>query len=304
MEGQQESKSTLTFQQRMQQRAARFQEPAGVEKAIVKPAMADRAGTVKVCIPPSRGKGKSKSRGKGTGKGTGRPTAKRPREPVDPVQLEPVPGETASERMRRVLLSGSNGRAPKKVNKNAVTPKATAAAAQKATTPASAQKATAASPAVQKIAAAGKPAQQPKDKSVSSTQNSLIVRVSAALSTLSKPHSYLAKELNLKSNTIISLWLNHKLPMRGDIDAQCTTWLEALQPAVAPVAQTTDAAAGLTKTIEVAAPKLSAAAKKTETAVVAKVLAAVSPRMTTDEYAAQGFKSKPITMKVTVLLML
>ena len=292
----------------MQQRAARFQEPAGVKKAIVKPAraaMADRAGTVKVRIPPSSGKGKSKSKGKGTGKGTGRSTtAKRPREPVDPVQLEPVPGETASERMRRVLLSGSNGRAPKKLNKDAVTPKATAAAAPKATTPASAQKATAASPAVQKIAAAGKPAQQPKDKSVSSTQNSLIVRVSAALSTLSKPHSYLAKELNLESNTIISLWLNHKLPMRGDIDAQCTTWLETLQPAVAPVAQTTDAAAGLTKTIEVAAPKLSAAAKKTETAVVAKVLAAVSPRMTTDEYAAQGFKSKPITMKVTVLLML
>ena len=292
----------------MQQRAARFQEPAGVKKAIVKPAraaMADRAGTVKVRIPPSSGKGKSKSKGKGTGKGTGRSTtAKRPREPVDPVQLEPVPGETASERMRRVLLSGSNGRAPKKLNKDAVTPKATAAAAPKATTPASAQKATAASPAVQKIATAGKPAQQPKDKSVSSAQNSLIVRVSAALSNLGKPHSYLAKELNLESNTIISLWLNHKLPMRGDIDAQCTTWLETLQPAVAPVAQTTDAAAGLTKTIEVAAPKLSAAAKKTETAVVAKVLAAVSPRMTTDEYAAQGFKSKPITMKVTVLLML
>lgn len=75
-------------------------------------------------------------------------------------------------------------------------------------------------------------AEAAKEKSVSSAQSSLILQVSAAMSSLGKPQSYLAKELNLKSNTMISMWLNNKLPMRGDIDAKMAAWLGTLDPTV------------------------------------------------------------------------
>eukprot|EP00658_Telonema_sp_P-2_P080392 TRINITY_DN7998_c0_g1_i2.p1 TRINITY_DN7998_c0_g1~~TRINITY_DN7998_c0_g1_i2.p1 ORF type:complete len:694 (+),score=123.87 TRINITY_DN7998_c0_g1_i2:95-2083(+) len=60
----------------------------------------------------------------------------------------------------------------------------------------------------------------------SAGQNSLIEQVSAAMKSQGKSQSQVANEAGLSSNGLVSLWLNHKLPLRPDVDAKIAGWLQ------------------------------------------------------------------------------